>query len=220
MGPIPLILTGAFTLATCVWYIAYVRYRIDRESAFVYLVQRVVSKRIGERGLEEELKQIALERDEVELDRFDRLVKQCPILDIRGPISGEEMLRRAAAVLAPRLGLEEQKLYEMLLAREQESSTVLKPGLAIPHVVVDGEKLFDILLVRCKEGIVFSELNPPVTTAFVLLGSQDERNFHLKALMAIAHIVEEPDFEQRWLRAKNIEQLRDIVLLSSRKRQK
>jgi hypothetical protein len=36
--------------------------------------------------------------------------------------------------------------------------------------------------------------------------------------MAIAHTVEEPDFEQRWHRAGGIEQLRDIVLLSSRKR--
>jgi len=220
MGTVPLILTGAFTLGTCAWYLAYVRYRIERESAFVYLVQRIVSKKIGERGLEEELKQIALERDGIELDRFDQLVEKCKVLDIDEPISADELFRRAAATLAPRLSLEERKLYEMLLAREKESSTVLKPGLAIPHVVVEAEHLFDILLIRCKEGIVFSELNPPVTTAFVLIGSPDERNFHLKALMAIAHIVQEPDFERRWFQAESVEQLRDIVLLSSRKREK
>lgn len=220
MGAVPLILTGTFILGTCLWYLLYVRYRIDRESAFVYLVKRIVSKRIGERGLEEELKQIALERDEVELDRFDQLVKQCALLDIEGRISADELFRRTAATLAPRLKLEERKLYEMLLAREKESSTVLKPGLAIPHVVVEAEHLFDILLARCKDGVVFSELNPPVTTVFVLIGSTDERNFHLKALMAIAHIVEEPDFEQRWFQAESVEQLRDIVLLSSRKREK
>jgi mannitol/fructose-specific phosphotransferase system IIA component (Ntr-type) len=220
MGAVPLILTATFILATCLWYLLYVRYRIDRESAFVYLVQRIVSKRIGERGLEEELKQIALERDEVELDRFDQLVKQCALLDIEGRISADELFRRAAAALAPRLNLEEGKLYEMLIARERESSTVLKPGLAIPHIVVEAEQLFDILLARCRDGVVFSELNPPVTTVFVLIGSTDERNFHLKALMAIAHIVEEPDFEQRWFQAESVEQLRDIVLLSSRKREK
>jgi len=220
MGAVPLILTGTFTLGTCAWYLAYVRYRIDRESAFVYLVQRIVSKKIGERRLEEELKQIALERDGVELDRFDQLVEECKVLDIEGPISADELFRRVAAALAPRLNLEEQRLYEMLLAREKESSTVLKPGLAIPHIVVEAEQLFDILLIRCKEGVVFSELNPPVTTAFVLIGSADERNFHLKALMAIAHIVQEPDFERRWFQAGSLEQLKDIVLLSSRKREK
>ncbi len=37
--------------------------------------------------------------------------------------------------------------------------------------------------------------------------------------MAIAHIVEEPDFEQRWMAAENPEQLRDVVLLSGRTRE-
>jgi mannitol/fructose-specific phosphotransferase system IIA component (Ntr-type) len=67
---------------------------------------------------------------------------------------------------------------------------------------------------------VFSELNPPVKTAFVLIGSPDERNYHLRALMIIAHIVQEPDFKARWSRARNVEQLRDIILLSTREREK
>jgi len=37
--------------------------------------------------------------------------------------------------------------------------------------------------------------------------------------MAIAHIVQEPDFEERWFRARGIEQLRDVILLSSRDRE-
>jgi hypothetical protein len=51
-----------------------------------------------------------------------------------------------------------------------------------------------------------------------LTGSADERNYHLRALMNVAHIVSELDFERRWFEARNIEQLRDIVLLSGRKR--
>ena len=41
----------------------------------------------------------------------------------------------------------------------------------------------------------------------------------LRALMTIAHLVQEPDFEQRWAKARNAEELRDVVLLSSRKRE-
>ena len=113
-----------------------------------------------------------------------------------------------------------QKLNELFIIRERESSTIVKPGLAIPHIVVKGANVFDILPVRCKEGVVFSELHEPVRTAFILIGSADERNYHLRALMIIARIVSEADFEHRWFRAKNIEQLRDIVLLSTRKREK
>ncbi len=115
--------------------------------------------------------------------------------------------------------MSEDKILELLLAREKESSTVIQPGLAIPHIVVEGENVFAVLMVRSKKGIVFSELRQPVNTVFMLIGSRDQRNFHLRALMAIAHIVEEPDFEQRWMAAENLEQLRDVVLLSGRTRE-
>jgi mannitol/fructose-specific phosphotransferase system IIA component (Ntr-type) len=220
MGAVPLLLTGVFTLGTCLWYLFYVRRRIDRESAFVFLVKRIVSSQFGKRGLEEELRSIALERDNVESDRFDELIKECPILDIAGSLSAKDLFSQAAEALGPRVGVEPSTLREKFLAREKESSTVLEPGLAIPHVIVEGNHVFDILLVRCKDGAVFSELNPPVTRAFFLVGSFDERNFHLSALMSIAHIVEEPGFEERWQAAPDSEGLRDLLLLSKRTRRR
>jgi hypothetical protein len=36
--------------------------------------------------------------------------------------------------------------------------------------------------------------------------------------VAIAHITQQSDFEKRWFEAHNEEQLRDVVLLSRRKR--
>jgi mannitol/fructose-specific phosphotransferase system IIA component (Ntr-type) len=95
---------------------------------------------------------------------------------------------------------------------------VVHPGLAIPHIIVEGQNVFEIVLLRCLPGVTFSELHAPVHTAFVLIGSSDERNFHLKALMSVAHLVQEREFEERWKLARNVEQLRDIVLLSKRKR--
>jgi amino acid transporter/mannitol/fructose-specific phosphotransferase system IIA component (Ntr-type) len=220
MGTVPLLLTGAFTLLTGAWYVLYVRPRIERESAFEFLVRRIVSKEIGGRPLENELRAIALERDEVEADRFDDLVKHAKILDIEEELPARELFSRAAEALAPRLGVEAQFLEEKFLSRERESSTVIEPGLAIPHVIVPGENIFELLLVRCKEGAVFSELHPPVTTAFFLVGSADQRNFHLKALMIVAHIVQEPGFYDRWQSAASTEALRDVLLLSKRTRQK
>lgn len=220
MGRLPLILTGGFILAAILWYLGYVQRRIDRQSGFVYLVRRISSKAIQRGNLEDELRKIAIERDGVEFDRFDELVHDCVILDIEERISAKAFFRRVAAALAPRLHASEEDLVRLFLARERESTTVIEEGLAIPHVVVEGENLFDIVLVRCKEGVVFSELLEPVTTAFVLIGSADERNYHLRALMTIAHLVQEAEFKKRWLLAQGVEQLRDIVLLSARKREK
>lgn len=218
MGPVPLVTTVAFVVLGTLWYVFYVRPRSTRESALLYMVRSVVSKKIYRSTLEEELKAIALERDEVVHDRFDHVVRDCAILDLPKSIPAEKMFRLAANELAPRLGIEEDKLFELLQAREAQTSTVVQPGLAIPHVIVEGEKVFDLLLVRCKEGICFPEVEEPVRTAFVLVGSADERNYHLRALMAIAHIVQEHGFSRRWLAAQDSEHLRDIVLLSKRSR--
>ena len=52
----------------------------------------------------------------------------------------------------------------------------------------------------------------------MITGTRDERNFHLQSLAAIAQIVQDSNFEKKWLKAKNIEALRDIVLLGDRRR--
>ena len=220
MGAIPLLLTGGFALVAAVWYVGYVQRRIDRQSGIVHLVSQITSKVMRRSGLEDELRQISLERDNVELDRFDRLVQDGVALDIDESISATELFRRVAVELAPRLGTKPEGLHELFLARERESSTVIESGLAIPHVIVEGDNVFELVLVRCQAGIVFSDLHEPVGTAFVLVGSADERNYHLRALMTIAQIVQEPGFKERWARASGIEQLRDVVLLATRKREK
>ncbi|MEW6354832.1 MAG: amino acid permease [Planctomycetota bacterium] len=218
MGMIPLLVTAGFIAAASVWYVVYVQHKIDRESAVAYLVNTILSKHIRRTGLEDELVQISLERDEIVADRFDRLVRDAPILDIKERISALELFGKISEAMADRLHVPPARVRELLIEREKESNTVIHPGLAIPHIVVDGEKIFELTIVRCQEGAIFSELHPPVHTAFVLIGSSDERNFHLRALMAIAHIVQEPKFQERWMRAKNVEQLRDILLLSRRSR--
>jgi len=53
---------------------------------------------------------------------------------------------------------------------------------------------------------------------FILAGSKDQRNYHLRALMAIAQIVREKSFEERWLAARGAEGLRNLILLSGRRR--
>jgi len=218
MGWTPLLVLGGFILAGASWYIVYVRVRITRVSALVQWVRNVVAKEISHGDIDKELLDIALERDDVTRDRFDRIITDCPILDIPEPITSSDMFQRAAKLLAPRLGMDEQHLFRLLDDREAESSTVIQPGFAIPHVIVKGPKLFDMLLLRCKGGVSFPGHEVPVHAAFVSIGSEDERNFHLRALMAVSYVVGSPEFFRRWITVSGAEHLRDIVLLSGRPR--
>jgi APA family basic amino acid/polyamine antiporter len=84
--------------------------------------------------------------------------------------------------------------------------------------VVEGENRFDILLIRARDGIEFPDTPEPVKIMFVMAGSRDERNYHLRALMAIAQIAQEKDFEKQWFAARDTAALRNLILLSKRKR--
>jgi len=85
--------------------------------------------------------------------------------------------------------------------------------------VIDGEHKFDILLVRCRQGVKFQQEPELVHTIFVLIGTLDERNFHLRTLANVAQIIQKPEFDKEWMAAKGEQALRDIVLLGQRRRE-
>jgi mannitol/fructose-specific phosphotransferase system IIA component (Ntr-type) len=120
-------------------------------------------------------------------------------------------------ILSSRLHIEVKKIKELLIKREEDSSTVVEEGLALPHIVIEGENKFEIIVARAKQGIVFSP-QEIVKMAFVLAGSADQRNFYLRSLMTIANIVKEHHFISSFMKAKNEEKLRLIILSSTRKR--
>ena len=219
MGKIPLLITAGFVLLSVLWYFLYVSKRVSRASAAMHIVERVTANDLKTVTLENELRDILLERDEIIEDRFDQLIKGCEILDIEGRKTAEEVFRTVSEMLAKRLDVNEYVLFEKFLHRETEGGTVVQPGFAIPHIVVEGEKKFNVLLVRARDGIDFSHAPDPVRIMFVLAGSKDERNYHLRALMAIAQIAQEKQFEDRWLTARDTGAIRNIILLSTRKRE-
>ena len=198
------------------WF--YGRRKTQKASALMHLVSRIMAKELMDGTLESELKAIVRERDEIALDRFDSLVESSIVLDLDRRMTLEEFFRLAAGKLGPRVDIDPDALLQLLLDREKDTSTVLSPVLAVPHVVVEGTDKFDMLLARCSKGVCFSEKAPEIRTVFVIAGTRDQRNFYLRVLSAIAQIVQNGDFEPKWMGARNEQALRDVVLLSQRKR--
>lgn len=218
MGTVPLLITAGFIGLSAAWYWLYVCRRVSRASAVMHVVERVTDRELKTVTLENELRDILLERDDIIEDRFDELVRGCEILDIQVKEKAEKVFRQVSTIMAERLGTDEYVLFEKFLHREAEGGTVVQPGFAIPHIVVEGESKFDIMLVRARNGIIFPHAPDPVRIMFILAGSKDERNYHLRALMAIAQIAQEKQFEQRWFAARDTQGLRNLILLSTRKR--
>lgn len=192
--------------------------RTNREYALMHLLERVTNHKLTGHGLEQELLEVVCNRDGVVKDEFDLVVEDSKVLDLPGPMCTTSLFRAISEKLAPEVGLTADHFYDLLTEREKGGSTVINHFVAIPHLVLDGEPCFQIALVRCRDGVAMEGAEGLVKAIFVILGTRDRRNQHLKALAAIASIVQGPNFESRWLAARQGDQLRDILLLGKRKR--
>ena len=215
MGVVPISITAGFGVVAGLYYVLYVSKRIERESAFVHLVKSVTSKPLQRINLEDELRQISLERVAPEVTEFYQLLGSCPVIEIENEVEAIEMYHTLADNLAQRVGLTADNLFELFIQREYESSTVVHAQVSIPVIVVDEPDINEFILVRAREGVVFSKLHAPVHAIFVFVGSFDKRNFHLRALMRLAHIIEQQDFLKRWSAALDEHQLRDVLVVQA-----
>ena len=218
MGLVAVEISIFLLFAAFMVYFLYGRKRHRIEFALLHLVERVINKKITDNTLESELKSVIISRDEIIIDRFHKLVENSTILDIKNKTGFNYFLNILADSVSGEIGLDKKEIIRLFNEREEESSTVISPFVAIPHIIIPGSNRFKLAVVRCKEGIEFEGENASIKAVFVLFGTKDERSFHLKALSAIAQIIQNPHFEKAWLSAKDKNQLKDIILLSERHR--
>ena len=219
MGTFIVFLTMLFLLSGLIWYKIYAQKRASRDSALIYVLERLVAKdkELISDNLLAELKDIVIQRDALIKDKFHKLIEQAKVLDIEGVVNVEDFFKDISGVLGEELNLKPQVLCEKFIKREKESSTVIKKGLAIPHIIIEGKNISKVLLIRARGGIVFPQ-DEVVHTVFVLVGSAGDRVLHLKILAAIAQVVQNPEFDKKWIEARSKEELKNIVLLSERRR--
>jgi len=122
-----------------------------------------------------------------------------------------------AEKLSDRLGIREDKLYNLLVQKERDANVVIHPGIAVVSHMIKGRDKFDLIIVRSKMGIILYDDVDPIRAFFIIIASPDKRSFYLHTLMWLIQIAEETDFEEEWIKAKDDEELRDIILKSWKK---
>ncbi len=185
--------------------------RINKD--MLKLVERITAREFESPSLEKEIEQIISGKDVSEDERFDNLIRSCEIIDYDKSTSIKRVFKIAAKKLAAQEGsLSASEIYEKLINREKTSSTALSPFFAIPHIVVEGKDKFELLIMRSKKGVKFEAPGDKVHSIFFMLGSMDQRHFHLVVLSTLAQIVQHKSFEEGWLAARNADEIRDLVL--------
>ncbi|MDP8231684.1 MAG: amino acid permease, partial [Candidatus Zophobacter franzmannii] len=218
MGMKAILISLALIVTGFLVYMFYGRKRSNQEFALLHLVERIINKKLTGYNLESELKDILYQRDEIDKDGFDYLIEKATVLDINEKLSLAELFSRIAETMSEQIGLSPATIQASFWEREDQSPTALTPFVAVPHLILEGEDRFQIILVRTKNGTNYNEEFDSVKAIFVLAGTMDRRNNHLRALASIAQVVHHKDFEKKWLSARSSQELKDLVLLSERGR--
>ena len=108
--------------------------------------------------------------------------------------TGAELLNRLLALLKrhfPELDIE--LAGREVMAREELFSTMIAPGLAVPHARIPGLGAPLVAMGCAPEGVEFSVPQQPVKVMILLLTPLEEPNLHMQLLAALAGDFSAPD---------------------------
>ena len=199
-------------------YVMYGRHRARKESALLHLFKKVADELLVAETLEDDLREIIIDRDHIEQDIFDKLLKKAPILDITGPADFKTMAGDISVEMSETLDVSPEEIKSKLMLWKSQASDTVNDFLAIPHICTGGSGKMFLYVVRAKDGIYVNETCRTVKAMFILACSQDMRIHHLKMIAAVASLSEQHSFKKQWIEAENITNLRNYLILNERKR--
>ena len=159
-----------------------------------------------------------IDRDQLEEERFKNVIKNCEVIDLYKYMRPDKFAALIAEKLTERIDIDINKLYKLLMKREKDSNIVIHPGIAVVSHMIKGRDKFELIIVRSRMGMFLSDDVDPIRAFFVIVASPDKQSLYLHTLMWLIQIAEETDFEEEWINAKDIDELRDIILSSWKKR--
>jgi len=218
MGVVPLVFVGCFIAVGFGWYWFFAHDKIWREYSLLHVVERVTGEKSTGYLVDEELRKILIERDDVTEKRFEEILKKCEIIDVYKYERPDKFAWLIADKLSNRLDIDKNKLHALLKNREKDSNIMIHPGIAIFSHIIKGRDKFELILVRSKKGIFISDDESPIHAFFVAVATPEQQNFYMHSLMWIVQIADLTDFEKEWCNAKDVHELREIILSSWSKR--
>ena len=122
----------------------------------------------------------------------DYLRDDLVIFDLPQLAKGELMRSLAAEVAARLPNVDEALLLERLNEREEQQSTGIGHGLALPHAMLPGLERTIVVVGRASRGLDFAALDAqPVDLFFLLLSPPEGTRDHLRVLARLARILDD-----------------------------
>ena len=129
------------------------------------------------------------------------------------PADKKETLDLAVELMAKSGKLSDVEKYrEQVYAREEESTTGIGEGIAIPHGKCDAVKTPGLAAMVIKNGVDYDSLDgEPVTLLFLIAAPNTKDNVHLDVLSKLSVMLMDENFTTSLRNAKSVEEFLQII---------
>lgn len=129
------------------------------------------------------------------------------------PKSKEEALDQVVALMTKSGKINDEEVYrKQVYAREEESTTGIGEGIAIPHGKCDAVDRPGLAAMVVKNGVDFDALDgEPVTLIFLIAAPNTEDNVHLDVLSKLSVLMMDEDFSDSLRNAGSVEEFLEII---------
>lgn len=217
MGWLALLFTAGVTACGLLWYFHYARGRTAREGAVYHWFERLGHRRSV--GLDRELRGILKEKGLGADDPFDEVVTRAGVLDLEESVAYEEVVHRVSRLLARDVPKPAGAIEHAFLQGTQIGATPVTRGVALPHI---RDRQIDepvLVLVRARRGVPIrlggeeeAGGEQLLRALFFVASPEQDPGQHLRFLAQIARHVESDTFLERWLAARDEQELKEVVL--------
>ncbi|MEO1698315.1 MAG: amino acid permease [Planctomycetota bacterium] len=222
MGPLPVFFSLGLIAGGIAWYRGYAAKRVERRGALFHVFARLGEQR--HEDLDSELRGILKEKGLRDEDPFDEVVFNSAVLDVERTIPFEDLIGRAASALHARTNHSTEQFVSGFTEGTKTGATPVAKGVALPHMRIEGLDRAVMVLVRAREPlrIPAADVYGAETTAqdvhavFFLVSPAEDPSQHLRMLAQLASRIDEDDFIDGWLGARNEVQLREVFLRNER----
>ena len=129
------------------------------------------------------------------------------------PADKKETLDLAVELMAKSGKLSDVEKYrEQVYAREEESTTGIGEGIAIPHGKCDAVKAPGLAAMVIKNGVEYESLDgEPVTLLFLIAAPNTKDNVHLDVLSKLSVMLMDENFTTSLRNAKSVDEFLQII---------
>lgn len=145
--------------------------------------------------------------------RITDLLDKRSISLIAAPKSKEEALNEAIALMAESGKINDTEGYRrQVFAREEESTTGVGEGIAIPHGKCAAVNRPGLAAMVIKDGVDFESLDgEPVTLLFLIAAPDTKDNVHLDVLSKLSMMLMDEEFTKNLRNASTAEEFLEII---------